>query len=386
MQIAAVCKAVIACRVSPAQKQSMVEFVRKANKKVVTLAIGDGANDVNMITAAHVGIGLRGVEGQQAARASDFAVGEFRFLKRLLFVYGRESYRKNSYLILYNFFKNILLVLPTFWFAFLDGFSGQVIYNQVIVQFFNILFASTPIMIYAVFDKEISDSVLMREAYYYLQGPKNKLFNAKTFWYWFLFGAVQAVVVIYFCFYSLLEASPQAEGGISNGFWTAGQMSLTAVVIIVNIKIVLFSNTFHFLNVFFLVGSVLIYILTFYVLNEVKTYDLYGDFLRLFRSPNFYFGILICIILTNGLDNALTKWMSISERLSLQKRMERRSQDLYELPPIKPQPDPELMHLTESLKLKRKHTGFAFSGEERDPALVNARMGNSNARKESLLY
>ena len=65
MNIASVCKAVIACRVSPAQKQSIVEFVRNANKKVVTLAIGDGANDVNMITAAHVGVGLRGVEGQQ---------------------------------------------------------------------------------------------------------------------------------------------------------------------------------------------------------------------------------------------------------------------------------------------------------------------------------
>jgi phospholipid-transporting ATPase len=65
MKIASVCKAVLACRVSPAQKQNVVEFVRKANPKAVTLAIGDGANDVNMITAAHVGIGLRGVEGQQ---------------------------------------------------------------------------------------------------------------------------------------------------------------------------------------------------------------------------------------------------------------------------------------------------------------------------------
>lgn len=57
-------------------------------------------------------------------------------------------------------------------------------------------------------------------------------------------------------------------------------MSLTAVVILVNIKIVLFSNTFYFLNIFFLVGSVLVYILTFYILNEVKRYDLYGDFFR----------------------------------------------------------------------------------------------------------
>jgi phospholipid-transporting ATPase len=78
----------------------------------VTLAIGDGANDVNMITAAHVGIGIKGLEGAQAARASDYAIGEFKLLRRLLFFHGRESYRKNTSLILFNFFKNTLLVLP----------------------------------------------------------------------------------------------------------------------------------------------------------------------------------------------------------------------------------------------------------------------------------
>jgi phospholipid-transporting ATPase len=82
---------------------------------VTTLAIGDGANDVNMITAAHVGIGIKGVEGQQAARASDYAVGEFKTLRRLVLYYGRESYRKNTHLICYNFFKNMVVVTPALW-------------------------------------------------------------------------------------------------------------------------------------------------------------------------------------------------------------------------------------------------------------------------------
>ena len=56
----------------------------------MTLAIGDGANDVNMINAAHVGVGIMGVEGNQAARASDYSFGEFKFLRRLLIVKGRE--------------------------------------------------------------------------------------------------------------------------------------------------------------------------------------------------------------------------------------------------------------------------------------------------------
>ena len=115
MSIAGYCKAVVACRVSPKQKQEIVQMVRVAKPSVITLAIGDGANDVNMITAANVGIGIVGKEGAQAARASDYAISEFRFLRRLMFYFGRESYRKNSFLIFYNFYKNVMLVLPHIW-------------------------------------------------------------------------------------------------------------------------------------------------------------------------------------------------------------------------------------------------------------------------------
>lgn len=115
MKLAENCKAVVACRVSPKQKQEVVHMVRTYKPKAITLAIGDGANDVNMISAAHVGIGIRGLEGQQAVRASDYAIGEFRFLRKLILCFGRESYRKNTTLICYNFYKNVLLVLPHFW-------------------------------------------------------------------------------------------------------------------------------------------------------------------------------------------------------------------------------------------------------------------------------
>jgi len=87
-------------------------MVRSEHKNAKTLAIGDGANDVNMITAAHVGIGISGLEGQQAARSADYAIGQFRFLIPLMFYHGREAYRRNSYLVIYMFYKNILFVLP----------------------------------------------------------------------------------------------------------------------------------------------------------------------------------------------------------------------------------------------------------------------------------
>ena len=66
---------VLACRVSPQQKADIVNMIRKRFPKKVTLAIGDGANDVNMILQAHVGVGILGKEGQQAARSADYAIG-----------------------------------------------------------------------------------------------------------------------------------------------------------------------------------------------------------------------------------------------------------------------------------------------------------------------
>lgn len=103
---------VLACRVSPKQKADIVQMVKDKYPLKSLLAIGDGANDVNMITTAHVGVGIMGLEGSQAARSSDFAIGQFRFLKPLLFIHGREAYRRNAYLVLYNFYKNALFVLP----------------------------------------------------------------------------------------------------------------------------------------------------------------------------------------------------------------------------------------------------------------------------------
>lgn len=120
MKLAKDSSVVLACRVSPKQKAEIVMLVRNDpdDKNIISLAIGDGANDVNMINAAHVGVGISGLEGQQAARAADYSIGQFRYLKNLMFVHGREAYRRNSYLVLYMFYKNVLVVLPLFFYGY----------------------------------------------------------------------------------------------------------------------------------------------------------------------------------------------------------------------------------------------------------------------------
>ena len=101
------CKAVLCCRVSPAQKAAVVELV-KIGLDVMTLSVGDGANDVAMIQKADVGVGIAGEEGRQAVMSSDYAIGQFRFLQRLILVHGRWSYRRIAEAIA-NFFYKVCL-------------------------------------------------------------------------------------------------------------------------------------------------------------------------------------------------------------------------------------------------------------------------------------
>ena len=105
-----------------------------------------------MILKAHVGVGIAGREGLLAARAADYAIGQFKFLKTLLFVHGREAYRRNSLLILYNFFKNTLYITVQYFFGFKSAFSGQVLYDPLIYQLYNMTMTTLPILWFSVMD------------------------------------------------------------------------------------------------------------------------------------------------------------------------------------------------------------------------------------------
>ena len=145
------CESVICCRVSPKEKADVVRIV-KNNLGKITLAIGDGANDVNMIQEAHIGIGIYGQEGMRAVQASDYAIPEFKGLWRLLMVHGRWSYVRISEMILYFFYKNMIFTIPQVVFCFMNGFSGQSIFDDWYISFYNLAFTSMPLVIRAVFD------------------------------------------------------------------------------------------------------------------------------------------------------------------------------------------------------------------------------------------
>jgi len=301
MEIANVCDAVICCRVAPKQKAEVVQLVRKTKPDVSTLAIGDGANDVNMISAAHVGIGIRGVEGQQAARASDYAIGEFKLLKKLLVHHGRECYRKNSNLILFNFFKNIILVLPLFWIGFDMIFSGQRVYESWLYSLFNVFYSSCPIIVYALFDAEFSDDSLMKYPFLYFPGIEYKHFNKRRFAAWFFNAVVQSVIIGILSLY-IMSASAVTESGRVLDMWCSGALILGLCVVISNFKVVTFSHNHSFASMFFIFGSIAVYLLSIALVNFMSTSDLYDQFEDIFTTPNFYFANIMILCATSFMD------------------------------------------------------------------------------------
>jgi P-type E1-E2 ATPase len=142
------------CRVTPGQKAEVVRLVKQKGK--MTLAIGDGANDVNMILEAHVGVGIYGQEGMRAAQVSNYAIGEFCLLWKLLLVHGRLNYIRISEMILYFFYKNMVFTIPQFVFSFYCLGSGQSIYLSWAITLYNLLFTLIPVVIRAVFETDIS--------------------------------------------------------------------------------------------------------------------------------------------------------------------------------------------------------------------------------------
>ncbi|XP_009294623.2 phospholipid-transporting ATPase IC isoform X2 [Danio rerio] len=170
------CQSVLCCRVTPAQKAEVVEMVRKHSASI-TMAIGDGANDVNMIKTAHIGVGLCGVEGSQAVLNADFALAQFSFLRKLLLVHGHWSYYRISILLRYFLYKTTAFALVHTWYSFYNGFSAQPMYESWYISLFTTTYTSLPIQCTGIFEQDISARSCLCWPEIYSIGQKKQLFN-----------------------------------------------------------------------------------------------------------------------------------------------------------------------------------------------------------------
>lgn len=192
----------VCCRASPSQKASMINAVRKIKTKEVTLAIGDGANDIAMIQSADIGVGITGKEGLQAARSADYAIAQFRFLIKLLLVNGRYNYVRTSKFVLTTFYKELLFYLTQCVYQRFTLFTGTSLYESWSLSMFNTLFTSLAVICIGMFDKDLRPATLIAVPELYSTGRLYKAFNLKIFLYYMVLGAFQSVAISFLGYYA----------------------------------------------------------------------------------------------------------------------------------------------------------------------------------------
>uniref|UniRef100_A0AAQ4P165 Phospholipid-transporting ATPase n=1 Tax=Gasterosteus aculeatus aculeatus TaxID=481459 RepID=A0AAQ4P165_GASAC len=279
MEVCKNCSAVLCCRMAPLQKAKVPVL-----EKPITLAIGDGANDVSMIQEAHVGIGIMGKEGRQAVRNSDYAIARFKFLAKLLLVHGHFYYIRIATLVQYFFYKNVCFITPQFLYQFFCLFSQQTLYDSVYLTLYNICFTSLPILVYSLFEQLVHPHVLQNKPGLYRDISKNSLLSFRTFLYWTLLGFCHAFI-FFFGSYILMGEDTSLMGN--------GQVSVNVLA--------LETHFWTWMNHFVTWGSIAFYFIfsLFYggiIWPFLHTQDMYFVFVQLLSSGSAWFAIIIIII------------------------------------------------------------------------------------------
>ncbi|XP_074532860.1 phospholipid-transporting ATPase ID isoform X2 [Halichoeres trimaculatus] len=273
LELACLCKTVICCRVTPLQKAQVVELVKR-HKGAVTLAIGDGANDVSMIKTAHIGVGISGQEGMQAVLASDYSFAQFRYLQRLLLVHGRWSYFRMCNFLCYFFYKNFAFTLVHFWYGFFCGFSAQTVYDQWFITLFNIVYTSLPVLAMGLFDQDVDDQYSLRYPPLYKLGQHNLLFNKRQFFLCTLQG-LGISFLLFFIPYGASSVMVKEDGSLLTDQQTFAVIIATSLVIVVSVQIGLDKYYWTAVNHLFIWGSLIVY---FALLFAMQSDGMFGIF------------------------------------------------------------------------------------------------------------
>uniref|UniRef100_A0A8C0C175 Phospholipid-transporting ATPase n=1 Tax=Buteo japonicus TaxID=224669 RepID=A0A8C0C175_9AVES len=326
LEICRNCSAVLCCRMAPLQKAQIVKLIKLSKEHPITLAIGDGANDVSMILEAHVGIGIIGKEGRQAARNSDYAIPKFKHLKKMLLVHGHFYYVRISELVQYFFYKNVCFIFPQFLYQFFCGFSQQTLYDTAYLTLYNISFTSLPILLYGLMEQHVSADTLKREPSLYRDVAKNALLRWRAFIYWTFLGVFDAVV-FFFGAYFLFDNTVVTSNGQMFGNWTFGTLVFTVLVFTVTLKLALDTHYWTWINHFMIWGSLVFYIIFSLLWGGIiwpflNYQRMYYVFMQMLSSGPAWLGIILLItvsLLPDVLKKVLCRqlWPTATERIQV---------------------------------------------------------------------
>ncbi|KAH7287161.1 hypothetical protein KP509_32G041100 [Ceratopteris richardii] len=297
LELAVQCASVICCRVSPKQKALVTRLVKEGSRKT-TLGIGDGANDVGMIKEADIGVGISGLEGMQAAMASDFSIAQFRFLERLLLVHGSWCYKRLALMICYFFYKNIAFGLTLFYYEAYTVFSGQPAYNDWYMSLFNCIFTSLPVIALGVFEQDLPADVKVQFPALYQQGAQNKLFGWDRILGW-IGNAFTSSLIIFFFVSAILNPQAFQRNGQPSGMEVLGLTTYTCVLFTVSCQIALVMRYFTWIQHIFLWGSILAWYIFLLLYGEISLYispSAYRVFIEACAPCAMYWVIILIVV------------------------------------------------------------------------------------------
>ncbi|XP_032411215.1 phospholipid-transporting ATPase 11C isoform X1 [Xiphophorus hellerii] len=303
LQICQNCTAVLCCRMAPLQKAQIVKLVKNSKGNPITLSVGDGANDVSMILEAHVGIGIKGKEGRQAVKNSDYAIPKLKHLKKLLLAHGHLYYVRIAHLVQYFFYKNLCFILPQFLYQFFCGYSQQPLYDAAYLTMYNICFTSMPILAYSLLEQHICIEVLLEHSTLYRDIAKNAMLRWKLFLYWTALGIFHGLVFFFGVRFLFSNPALQDNGQVF-GNWSYGTIVFTVLVFTVTLKLALDTRHWTWINHFVIWGSLAFYVFFSFFWGGIicrpflKHQRLYFVFANMLSSVSAWLVIILLILLS----------------------------------------------------------------------------------------
>ncbi|KAL0929774.1 phospholipid-transporting atpase [Colletotrichum truncatum] len=272
---------VICCRASPAQKALLVSMIREGppnrnsgifswlgigTRSPLTLAIGDGANDISMISAANVGVGISGREGQQAARIADFSISQFRYLSKLLLVHGRWNYYRTTRFILATFWKETFIFFPQALFQQQTGSTGTSLYEPsslALISFFTI----ACIIIVGTWEQDLESHTLMVVPRLYRYGQEGEGLSMAVYLGWFGNALLAGLIAYSACWAGYGGSTILKDDGI----YAQGLLTFLVCVIWINYKLLIIELNYkaHFVFLSAIVSILAMWVYTLIVSNTM---------------------------------------------------------------------------------------------------------------------
>ncbi|NXE98286.1 AT8B3 ATPase, partial [Menura novaehollandiae] len=365
VDLATSCQAVICCRVTPKQKALVVQLVKK-HKKAVTLAIGDGANDVNMIKTADIGVGISGLEGLQAVQCSDYALAQFSFLQRLLLVHGRWNYLRICKFLRYFFYKTFAGLMAQVWFAFHSGFTAQPLYEGWFLALYNIFYTAYPVLSVGLLEQDVSAKKSLEFPELYVVGQQDELFNYRVFGVTLLHGVGTSLASFYITLWAFEDhVGTRAVGDYESFSVTVAMSALLSVLV----EIVLDTKFWTVLSFLMVTASLLLFCLFSFLTQSADAFRIapaifpFPDASRNALTDPYVLLVVLLSLVVNTLPSlTVHAFRAILGRTNIQQKIHLKAKR-------DPEPSVELRsHVPRGSS--RRRSSYAFSHQEGYAGLI----------------